>query len=391
MPKRVLISTLPPQLGGGVVTMTNFIVDCLERKGYDITLAYYYPYSLKPMLSVPIQKLFRQCPKSEKTYQRKLTCYGIGAYLPELEFTHYHPHGIWKKLIGDHDYHVVVSGHALAALPFYKTQKKCLAWLASPFDADRSKRLQLFPWYRKILDRLLVAPVCRHYERKILANNPIMALSYYTQKQLQKIVNKPYPLLSMPINTKLFKHNASATIPWRILFVGRFNDPRKNIPLLLNAITTIVQKQHPITLDIVGSDDPTALVSMLKKHQLHQHVCIHAHASQDTLLTLLQSADLFVIPSQQEGLCIAALEAMACGCPVISTKCGGPEEFVIPEKTGTLVDFDSNEMAQAIISICSDRTLRQKLSQGALHLIQRHYSYEAQSKQFYACFEHYKT
>ena len=54
---------------------------------------------------------------------------------------------------------------------------------------------------------------------------------------------------------------------------------------------------------------------------------------------------MFVIPSHQEGLCIAALEAMACGCPVVSTRCGGPEEFVVEGRTGYLVPASPEAMA----------------------------------------------
>ena len=81
---------------------------------------------------------------------------------------------------------------------------------------------------------------------------------------------------------------------------------------------------------------------------------------------MIQRWDLFVIPSHQEGLCIAALEAMACGVPVVSTRCGGPEDFVIPGQTGELVPHESEAMASAIARICKDESLRHQLSKGAI-------------------------
>ena len=50
---------------------------------------------------------------------------------------------------------------------------------------------------------------------------------------------------------------------------------------------------------------------------------------------------------------------------VISSRCGGPEQFVIRGRTGDLVDSSPEAMAQAIRSVCSDRAHRQRLSQGA--------------------------
>jgi glycosyltransferase involved in cell wall biosynthesis len=101
-------------------------------------------------------------------------------------------------------------------------------------------------------------------------------------------------------------------------------------------------------------------------------VHFHPPLQPPELAALLRSLDLFVIPSHQEGLCIAALEAMACGLPVVSTRCGGPEDFVLADRTGELVDSDPAAMAAAISAIASDRQRRDRLAGGALEWVQRH-------------------
>ena len=98
------------------------------------------------------------------------------------------------------------------------------------------------------------------------------------------------------------------------------------------------------------------------------------HVVPAELAAWLQTLDVFVLPSHQEGLCIAALEAMACGVPVVSTRCGGPEEFVIPGQTGSLVDFDAASMADGIVAIISDVGQRQKLATGAREITQSKYT-----------------
>jgi glycosyltransferase involved in cell wall biosynthesis len=98
---------------------------------------------------------------------------------------------------------------------------------------------------------------------------------------------------------------------------------------------------------------------------------VHCHPPLEppALARLLQTLDVFVIPSHQEGLCIAALEAMACGTPVVSTRCGGPEQYVLNGRTGQLVASDPEDLASAIASIAADRPGRERLAQGALQWI----------------------
>jgi glycosyltransferase involved in cell wall biosynthesis len=101
----------------------------------------------------------------------------------------------------------------------------------------------------------------------------------------------------------------------------------------------------------------------------------------------LRTLDVFVVPSYQEGLCIAALEAMACGCPIVSTRCGGPEEFVIDGETGSLVSFNCIEMADAITRIIGDDVLYRRLSAGARALAVQNYSMAKAEGIFWTAFD----
>ena len=76
----------------------------------------------------------------------------------------------------------------------------------------------------------------------------------------------------------------------------------------------------------------------------------------------------------QEGRGIVGLEAMACGCPVVATRCGGTEDYVRDGVNGYLVGFSADEMADAIMRILSDRMLHRTLRAGALHTVHQEYS-----------------
>jgi L-malate glycosyltransferase len=88
---------------------------------------------------------------------------------------------------------------------------------------------------------------------------------------------------------------------------------------------------------------------------------------QDAVEELLAIADLFIIPSENESFGLAALEAMACEVPVISSNAGGLPEVNIHGKTGFLADVgDVEAMARYAWEILSDEKTHKKFRQNAL-------------------------
>jgi glycosyltransferase involved in cell wall biosynthesis len=78
---------------------------------------------------------------------------------------------------------------------------------------------------------------------------------------------------------------------------------------------------------------------------------------------LLAACDAFVLPSRQEGLGVAALEAMAAGRPVVATRVGGLGDAVVDGRTGLLVPpDDAKALAEALVRLLASPTLRAELS-----------------------------
>ena len=71
----------------------------------------------------------------------------IGAWLPELEFTHYWATRQWRDLIAACDFHIAVSGNALAATAFMQEGVPYLSWIATGWKADRLERVQNFSFF----------------------------------------------------------------------------------------------------------------------------------------------------------------------------------------------------------------------------------------------------
>lgn len=122
----------------------------------------------------------------------------------------------------------------------------------------------------------------------------------------------------------------------RLIYVGRVS-PEKNVVLLIESVRKLIQEGEKIELTIVG-DDPTINKSYLP-------TCMKAASGLENIKFLgrkknihkyIIQSDALCLTSKYEGLGIAALEAFACGRPVISTPCGGPEELITPNFNGLI-------------------------------------------------------
>ena len=390
--KKVLVSTIQP-VSGGVPTMLSFVLQCLAERNCEITIAYYEPYSVSPDCSVPFFKLPRLKSPLNKTgseFQGN-DCIGLGCWFPELEFTHYWATSRWKTLIEQHDVHLTVSGSAMAALPYVQTKTNFLAWVATDWSGDRTHRVKEFTWVRRLLDRIAVSPIAKRLEKSIVRSGSLIALSGHTQSELNKIsgsqiVNHVMP---MPIDTKLFRPcvDTSRLDVFKVGFVGRFEDPRKNIMLLINSMARLVENKVPLEVILVGDELSPENRQRVKNLGLEEHLSVVPYVDRGKLPEILSSWQAFVIPSHQEGLCITALEAMSCGVPIVSTKCGEPESYIIDKENGLLVEHTADDLSQAINSLYLDVTLRERIANAARSTIEKDFSTMAVSTQFLSLYD----
>jgi len=125
----------------------------------------------------------------------------------------------------------------------------------------------------------------------------------------------------------------------RILFVGLLGaHDNKGLPYLFEALVHLQDKSINYHLDIIG-DGPSRVryESLVAQLGLVERVTFHGFKSKLEVAGLMRTADLFVFPSVYETFGVAAAEALASGVPVLSTHCGGTEEFITND-VGVLVD-----------------------------------------------------
>ncbi len=365
--------------------MTRFIVYRVLDLGLEPVIGYYQPYRIAPSLSVPSYRLLRgKIGKQQHQVFNGVEAHALGAWLPELEFTHYWPTRLWRELLSSCEYHISISGNCLAATPYLSINKPFWSWVATPWHDDRQDRVRTFPLLRRCLDKFVNSPAISRLERKILRTGNVVALSQYTQKTLNKLVDHEAirDVMPMPIDVNFFVPQNRDKYHRSVGFVGRLDDPRKNIGLLIDTIAYCHQNDYFITAILIGGAINHMLRSRIQELGLTEHIKIIGEVQRAELPNYLRTMDAFIIPSHQEGLCIAALEAMSCGVPVISTRCGGPEEYVIHEKTGLLVDSNPAAVGNALLHLLNNKKFHRRLSEQARKIVVTRYTQQIVKKAF---------
>jgi colanic acid/amylovoran biosynthesis glycosyltransferase len=102
----------------------------------------------------------------------------------------------------------------------------------------------------------------------------------------------------------------------------------------------------------------------------------------------LQDSDVFVLPSLSEGFCNAAIEAMACGIPVVMTNCGGVREGLTQGIEGFVVPLrDPHAMADAVAALAKDPALRARMGQAGRARIAQDFTLDRHVRDFVALLE----
>ncbi|HUV73617.1 MAG TPA: glycosyltransferase [Anaerolineae bacterium] len=173
--------------------------------------------------------------------------------------------------------------------------------------------------------------------------------------------------LEMPVDHKL------------VLFVGRI-EPLKGIDVLIEAMALVLEEhkhlRDDICLCVVGGEpdaDPAnmnremaRLQEMREKLGIADVVTFLGKREQEALPFHYSAAEVCVVPSHYESFGMVALEAMACGTPVIASRVGGLTFTVREGSTGFLVpNDDPKALAEKLAQLLTDEGLRQEMGQRA--------------------------
>jgi glycosyltransferase involved in cell wall biosynthesis len=160
-----------------------------------------------------------------------------------------------------------------------------------------------------------------------------------------------------------------------ILFVGRLI-PRKGLTYLTQAAPHITKNYKQTTFLIAGNGpQKNHITTQLQKTNQTNHFKFLGDINEHTLPTLYNCADIFVLPSIQEGQGIALLEAQATAKPVVAFNVGGIPEAVKNGETGILTKPNSQELANAILKLLGNYSLRKTMGKNGRKFVQENFSW----------------
>lgn len=161
-----------------------------------------------------------------------------------------------------------------------------------------------------------------------------------------------------------------------ILFMGRYNEPRKGFRYLIRAFPMVREQFPEARLIVVGQGDQERYERFLYQHDMHD-VLFAGFSDPELKPRYYASADVFCAPSTgRESFGLILVEAMASGAPVVASAIPGYQGVITHGETGLLVEpKDAQSLAMGLVRILADTDLRQRLTTNALEHV-RQYDWE---------------
>ena len=218
-----------------------------------------------------------------------------------------------------------------------------------------------------------------------------VTISNYSKRMLQeRYKTSPEVIINHGIDIKSFKFDESKREVIRktlgisksnflILFVGVLYE-HKNVITLVNAIPPILKNNNGVRLLIIGrGEQSTNIKNRISELKIEKSIIMKNYV--EDINAYYSAADLFVLPSTNEGFGFVLLEAMASGLPIVASNCSSCPEVV--GDAGLLFDPKSSEdLANKIMELINNKDLYEELKQkGSVRVKQ--FTWEKAAKQYY--------
>lgn len=246
------------------------------------------------------------------------------------------------------------------------------------FDSSSGSDLTRIVWTRKSSAFAQLA------ERRLALVCPSQWLANECRRS-SLLGNRPLSVIPNGLDTDTFKpidrHAARADLgipqdAWVILFVAQsLTNRRKGFQILLDTLGRLAGIPH-VHLLTVGKGRPQLPTDI-------PTIMLSATLSERHLASIYSAANVFVIPSLQDNLPNTVLESMACGTPVVAFHIGGIPDMVRPGETGCLAPpGDSTSLAEAIMRLAEDESLRRSLGANCRIVAENEYSLNRQAVRY---------
>ncbi len=157
---------------------------------------------------------------------------------------------------------------------------------------------------------------------------------------------------------------------------------RKRVDVLIKAFADVLRKSDDVQLVILGHGELMEDMESLSD-SLGIRERVYFMGFVPNMLDYLQVTDIFVFPSDREGMPNSLLEAMACRIPVVATRIGGTTDVIRDGVNGLLVNpGDAGELARSIMTILEDSCLAAGMAEKALRTIREGYSIDTTASKY---------
>jgi glycosyltransferase involved in cell wall biosynthesis len=325
-----------PLFGGGGLAQTNAFLDGARELGRVPTLVYdMHPGLRGPRVTWRRVESLRQRTAHRRTDVRQAR-------------------SVW-----------VVSTHATDGGPALKAAKPFACWIGTTVAAEWAGRAPALEMPRRILAGMSNRPLLTHERRVLMRASSVYATSLSSRDALASASGRDdIKIMRIPIDSRRF--SPAPDERWRstlgqptVIFVGRADDPRKNVDLLLET----ARRLPDIRVILVGAPPRVPLPSNVVSTGFVADV-----------VPELRRATVFALPSRQEGFGIVVGEALASGLPVVTTPSAGPEELVRASGGGVVTStFEVDEFASTLESLLGDpQRLEEMRRLGRLYVAAEH-------------------
>jgi glycosyltransferase involved in cell wall biosynthesis len=373
----------------GVATLVAFLHRVLEESGRYRPVVISLATAARDQESVRLLRpaSWAAGPHTREAEWRGIPFTHVGAWGSELEPLRYRSRAPLRRLLAGCDAVQFVVGAPQWAAAALDGPAPVLVWTASTTRQDRLARGRGGA-SRRAWERVMLKSALRRERRVLRDADTVFALSDYTRDSILAI-ERPRSLRVAPcgVDTDALQPAAHPSRDY-LLSVARFSDPRKNTPLLLRAYARVLAGAGAPPLVLAGDPPCAADLALAERLGIRDHLRVLGRVSDLQLARLYRNAALFVLASDEEGLGIPVLEAMACGLPVISTDCGGPATAVRHGETGMLTPTgDAEALAAAIAETLASPDRARAFADAGRRRAEAEFSIPAVGRIFLDCYD----
>jgi glycosyltransferase involved in cell wall biosynthesis len=213
-----------------------------------------------------------------------------------------------------------------------------------------------------------IYPLLKPILREVWRNAAHVTASSIQHRDLayQTLASLTIPVVANGVDVERFSALPRAPDGQTIVCVGRLIE-RKGQRHLLRTFARVRERFPTAQLQLVGTgDDEATLKALAADLGIAANIAFLGFQPRDAMPAIYQAADIFVLPSQAEGMSVALLEAMSSGLPIITTAAGGTDELIRDGENGILVPWaDEDALATALGALLADGAARTRMGAAA--------------------------